>query len=58
MSKTPEQCELSNFRTYKMLNNIESIDMLPLLSYSVHAAQGDVCLCFAEFSVYGRPKII
>ena len=26
--------------------------------YSVDAAQGDVCLCFAELSVNERPKMI
>ena len=41
-----------------MLNNIESIDMVSLLSYAVYAAQGDVCLYFAVFSVYERPKMI
>ena len=42
----------------KMLNNIESVDMVLLLIYSMHAVQGDICLCFAEFSVYVRPKLI
>ena len=46
------------FHAYKILNNIECIDLVSLLSYSVHAAQGDICFCFAEFSVYERPKMI
>ena len=41
-----------------MLNNRESIDMVSLLSYSVHAAQGYVWLGFAKFSVYERLKMI
>ena len=44
--------------TCKVLNNRESIDMVSLLSYSVHAAQGYVYLCFTKFSVYERPKMI
>ena len=32
--------------------------MVSLLNYSVHAAQGDVFLCFVEFSVNERSKII
>ena len=41
----------TTFHSYKMLNDIESIDMVSLLSYSVHAAQGNVCLCLTKFSV-------
>ena len=33
---------------YKMLNNIESTNVVPLLSYSIHATQRVVCLCFTE----------
>ena len=43
---------------YNMLNNIESTNMVPLLSYSIHATQRDVCLCFTEFYVYERFKMI
>ena len=50
--------EFTVFDTYKMLNNIEYIDMISLLSYSVHAAQGDFSFVLAEFSVYERPKVI
>ena len=41
-----------------MLNDIESIDLVSLVSYSVHAAKGDVWFCFAEFSAYEWPKSI
>ena len=41
-----------------MFNKIKHIDMVSLLNYSVHAAQGDVFLCFVEFSVNKRSKII
>ena len=43
---------------YKMLKNIQSIDMVSLSSYSVHATQRDVCVCFAEFSIFQRSKMI
>ena len=46
------------FPAYKMLDNLESIDMISLFKYSVHVAQGDFCLYFAEFSVYQKPKMI
>ena len=49
---------LIQLHAYKMLNNIESTDMVSLLIYSVHAAQGDVCAPSTEFSVYERPKMI
>ena len=41
-----------------MLSNIESIDIVSLLSYSAHAAQGDACSHFTKFFVYERPKMI
>ena len=41
-----------------MVNKVESINMFSLLSYSVHSTQEDVCLYFAAFSVYDRPKMI
>ena len=41
-----------------MLNNIKSIGIVSLLSYSVHALQGDGYPCFAEFSVYEICKMI
>ena len=43
---------------YKMLNNIESTNVVPLLSYSIHATQRVVCLCFTEFYVYQKFKMI
>ena len=46
------------FHAYKMLGNLESVDTISLFSYSVHVAQGDVYLYFAEFSVYQKPKMI
>ena len=46
------------FHVYKMLKKIESTDMVSLLSCSVHAPQGDVCLCFADISLYERQKMI
>ena len=41
-----------------MVNKVESINMFSLLIYSVHSTQEDVCLCFAAFSAYDRPKMI
>ena len=32
--------------------------MVSLLSYSVHAAHGNVFLCFPEVSVFERPKVV
>ena len=54
MLKVSRITKLSTFTVYKMLNNIESIDMVSPLSYSVNAAKGDVYLYFANFSVNER----
>ena len=42
MLKVSRITKLSTLTVYKMLNNIESIDKVSPLSYSVNAAQGDV----------------
>ena len=58
MLKVSRITKLYTLTVYKMLNNIESIDKVSPLSYSVNAAQGDVYLCFANFSVNERHKMI
>ena len=48
---------LNPFRIPQLSTLTRCFDMVLQPSYSVHAAQGDVCLLFAEFFVYERTKM-
>ena len=49
---------LNPFRIPQLSTLTRCFDMVSRLSYSVHAAQGDICLLFAEFFVSESTKLI